>query len=105
MTLYLQQPVFPYFLLQDMMDWTGRLADTCHSEQAFQIFYIRRLPFYSLSQSFLTLHVVRTQLFQKRMETGSVIRMFQMTQFMQDDIVAQWFRKPEQIQIQIDIVL
>ena len=39
------------------------------------------------------------------MESRAVVGMLQMTQFMEDDAVAQGFGKPHKIEIQIDIAL
>lgn len=49
------------------------------------------------------LDIGKAEMLQKGVESGAVIWLSQMTQFVQDDIVAQWLRESYKIQIQVDI--
>ncbi len=51
-----------------------------------------------------TKQVVGKDMFQKKMEGGAVVMMSQMTQFMEQDIVAQNRRETDDVKIQVDVV-
>ena len=47
--------------------------------------------------------IAETEALQEGMETGAVIRLLQVTQFVEEDVVAEGFRKTDEIKVQIDV--
>lgn len=47
--------------------------------------------------------IAETESLQQGMETGAVIRLLQVTQFVEEDVVAEGFRKTDEIEVQIDV--
>lgn len=47
--------------------------------------------------------IAETETLQEGMETGAVIRLLQVTQFVEEDVVAEGFRKTDEIEVQINV--
>lgn len=47
--------------------------------------------------------IAEAEALQEGMETGAVIRLLQVTQFVEEDVVAEGFRKTDEIEVQIDV--
>lgn len=47
--------------------------------------------------------IAETETLQEGMETGAVIRLLEVTQFVEEDVVAEGFRKTDEIEVQIDV--
>lgn len=47
--------------------------------------------------------IAETEALQEGMETGAVIRLLEVTQFVEEDVVAEGFRKTDEIKVQIDV--
>lgn len=47
--------------------------------------------------------IAEAETLQEGMETGAVIRLLEVTQFVEEDVVAEWFRKTDEIKVQIDV--
>lgn len=47
--------------------------------------------------------IAEAEALQQGMETGAVIRLLQVTQFVEEDVVAEGFRKTDEIEVQIDV--
>ena len=106
------QAVFPDLLLQDMVYRELRPAAPHCRDQSAEILHggLRPGPGVPRRQTCLThavhkerepFHVVRAQVLQQRMETGAVVRMSQMAELMQDDIVAHRLRQTDKIEVQV----
>ena len=47
--------------------------------------------------------IAETETLQEGMKTGAVIRLLEVTQFVEEDVVAEGFRKTDKIEVQIDV--
>ena len=47
--------------------------------------------------------IAETETLQEGMETGAVIRLLEVTQFVEEDVVAEGFWKTDEIEVQIDV--
>lgn len=47
--------------------------------------------------------IAEAEALQEGMETGAVIRLLEVTQFVEEDVVAEGFRKTDEIKVQIDV--